>query len=116
MRRKFHIIRLVLLADGGRLGNVLHVQQLAADIFNIVLQLAMREAVGGKGVDDAVGVAKFVIKKRSLRLGGHILPDVAHFFAHLIPDVGHVLFGRARKQLNKNCGFAGQGIALEVVE
>ena len=95
VRRKFHIIHLVLLADGGSLGNVLHMQQLAADIFNIILQLTMREAVCSKGVDDAVGVAKFVIKKRALRFGGHILPDVTHFFAHLIPDVGHVFFGRA---------------------
>ena len=51
-------------ADQVHLGDVGHLQQPRADILHVVAQLAMREPIRGEAIDDAVGVAEFVIADR----------------------------------------------------
>ena len=65
-------------------------QQLRADVVDVVPQLAVGEAVRGEAVDDAVGVAELVVEAGpddALRQG---VADVADLLAHLVPDVRHL--------------------------
>ena len=92
--RELDIDALVLRAQDVDLGDVGHLQELLADLDDVVPQLAVGEAVGGEAIDDAVGVAELVVEAGAddaLRQG---VADVAYLLAHLIPDVGHLRLGR----------------------
>ena len=58
---------LVLRAQDLDLRDVGDMQQLRADILDIVAQFAMREAVAGEAVDDAERVAEIVVEARARR-------------------------------------------------
>ncbi len=61
--REFDIDLLVLRAEDLDLGDVGNLQQLRAHVLDIIAQFAMAEAVvGGKGVDQAKGVAEIVVE------------------------------------------------------
>ena len=100
--REFDIDLLVLRAEDLDLGDVGNLQQLRADVLDIVAQFAMAEAVvGGKAVDQAVGVAEIVVEAgadHALRQGP---AHVADLLAHLIPDVRHFLGGGRPLRLTK---------------
>src|SRR5262249_17853941 len=58
--RKFDVDALVLRAEDVYLRDILHLQQPGPHLLHAVAQLAMSEAVSGKGIDDAVGIAELV--------------------------------------------------------
>ena len=86
---------LVLRAQDLDLRDVGHVQQLRADVLDIVAKLAMGEAVGGEAVDDPEGVAELVVEARPDDARGQRVADVADALADVIPDVGNLPGGRA---------------------
>ena len=50
-----------LIADQVHLGDIRHLQQPRTNILHVVAQLATGEPIGGEAIDDAVGVAEFVV-------------------------------------------------------
>ena len=63
--RELNVDALGLGADQVHFGDIGHLQQPRADILHIVAQLAIGEAVCGKAIDDAVGVAELVVGDRA---------------------------------------------------
>ena len=60
--RELDVDALVLRAEDVDLGDVRQLQQLLADVVDVVPQLPVGEAVRGEAVDDAVGVAELVVE------------------------------------------------------
>ncbi len=71
--RELEVDLLVLRADEIDLGDVGNAQQLVADAIDLVAQLAHAEAVGGKGVDQRIGVAELVVEERPAMPSGSVL-------------------------------------------
>ena len=78
---------LVLRAQDLDLRDVGDLQQLRANVFDIVAKLAMGEAVGGEAVDDAERVAEIVVEARADDAGRQRVADIADALADVIPDV-----------------------------
>ena len=93
---------LVLRAQDLDLRDVGDLQQLRADVLDIVAQLAMREAVGREAVDDAEGVAELVVEAGPDDAGRQRVAHVADALAHVIPDVGHLVGGGAALQIDED--------------
>ena len=98
---------LVLGAQDLDLRDVGHVQQLRADVLDIVAQLAMGEAVGGEAVDDPERVAELVVEARPDDARRQRVADIADALAHVIPDVGNLPGGRAALQIDEDRRDAG---------
>ena len=64
LHRELDEDHLVLGAQDVDLGHVGHVQELGANLLDVVAQLAVGEAVGGEAVDDAEHVAEAVVEER----------------------------------------------------
>src|SRR5690348_11453893 len=62
-------------------------EQLRADILDVVAKLPMREPVGSEAIDNAERVAKFVVEPRADDARGQGVAHVADALAHVIPDV-----------------------------
>ena len=60
--REFNINALVLGAENVDLGNVRQLEELLADVNDVIPQLPVCESVRGEAVDDAVGVAELVVE------------------------------------------------------
>ena len=88
--RKLDEDLLVLRAEELDFRDVRNLQQPRADVLDIVAQLALVEAVGGKAVDQAIGVAEIIVEAGSDHAGRQRAADVADILAHLIPDVRHI--------------------------
>ena len=85
--RELDVDVFVLRAHDVDLGDVRQLQQARADVLDMVLQLAVGEAVRREAVDDAVGVAELVVEAGpddALRQG---VADVVDLLADLVPDV-----------------------------
>ncbi len=91
--RELDIDALILRAEDVDLGDVRELQQLLADVGDVVPEFAVGEAVGGEAVDDAVGVAELVVKTGADDALRQRVANVAHLLAHLIPDVRHLCLG-----------------------
>jgi hypothetical protein len=114
--REIDIDDFVLGSEDVDLGDVGDREELRTGVLHGVAQFAMREAIGGEGVDDSEGVAELVVEKGSddpLRQG---VAHVADLFAHLVPAVRNVPSLRAPDQIDENGGGAGTGEAAQVVE
>ncbi len=98
---------LVLRAENLDLGNVGNIQQFGAHAFDIVAQFALREAVGSEAVDQAEGVAEFIVEARSDDALRQAAPHVANAFAHVVPDVRHLRGRRGAFQIHEDRGDAG---------
>ena len=105
-----------MCADKINLGNVGHPQKLDANAIDVIAQLAVREAVGSKCVDDRIGVAELIIVKGAVDAGRKISANVADLLAHLVPGVGHVRGADAVLQVNEHDGIARFRIAADEVE
>ena len=102
---------LVLGSEDVDLGDVGDREELRTGVLHGVAQFAMREAVGGEGVDDPEGVAELVVEKGSddpLRQG---MAHVADLLTYLVPAVRYIPSLRAAHQIDENGGGAGTGEA-----
>src|SRR5678816_1152221 len=112
MSGKLNIDALVLRAQKFSFGDVLNSQQARARFFRVIAQFPVTETVRREAIDDPVGVAEFVIEKRSydpLRKG---LLDIANLLADLIPKVRDIFLWRGLEQIDKHRGCPSHGIAL----
>ena len=76
----------------------------------------MSEPIGGKPVDDAVGVAEFVVETRADDALRQVVAYVSDFLAHLIPDVRHLSRARRIFEVDEDRRLARGCVALQVVE
>ena len=60
--RELHVDALVLRAKDVDLGDVRQLEELLANVLDVVPQLPLAESVRGEAVDDAVGVAELVVE------------------------------------------------------
>ena len=90
LHRKLDEHALILRAEHLDLGDVGNQQQLGADIVDVVAQFALGEAVSGEAVDDAVGVAEFVVEAGADDAGRQRVAHVADVLADMVPDVRHL--------------------------
>ena len=104
--RELDVDALVLRAEDVDLGDVRQLQELLADVVDVVPQLPVREAVRGEAVDDAVGVAELVVEAGADDALRQRVADVADLLAHLIPDVRHLRRGRRVLQVDEDRGLA----------
>ena len=114
--RELDVDFFILRAHDVDLGHVRHLQQARAHVLDIVLQLAMAEAVRREAVDDAVGVAELVVEAGpddALRQG---VADVADLLADLVPDVRDRLARRRALQVDEDRGLACAGVAAQIIE
>jgi hypothetical protein len=82
----------------------------------MVAQLAVREAIGGKSIDDTEDVAELVVEggpDDALRQRAF---DVGDLLAYLIPDVRYRLLRGRIQNIDVNRGRTRLGIALQVIE
>ena len=114
--RKLDIDLLVLRAQHFDLRHVGHLQQPRTRGLDVVAQLAECEAVGGKRVDDAVGVAEIVVEERADDAGGKRTANITDVLAHLVPDVGHL--GRRRRllEIDEDRRLPGRCVAAHRIE
>ena len=107
---------LVLGPQDRHLGDIWDPQELGAHLLHVVAQLPVGEAVGGKSVDDAVGVAELVVEARTYEPLRQGVAHVRHLLAHLVPGVLHRLGAGVAGQVDEDGGDAGLGEAAQVVE
>ena len=115
-RRELDENAFCLLANEVHLIDIGHLQQPRSDILHVIAQLAMREPVGRKSIDDAVSVPEFVVRYRTddaLRQGQF---DVFDLLADLIPGVRHCLRPGRSLEIDKDRRLTWLGVALDVVE
>ena len=77
-------------------------QQLRADVLDVVAKLAMREPVGREAVDDPERVAELVVEARPDDARRQGVPDIADALADMIPDVGNFPGGGAALQIDED--------------
>ena len=114
--RKLDEDLLVLRAEKLDLRHVRNLQQPRADVFDIVAQLAMGEAVRGEAVDQPEGVAEIVVEAGSDHSGRQRAAYVADVLANLIPDVRDVGGSRRPLQVDEDGGEAGFCVAAQKIE
>ena len=88
--RELDVDALVLRPEDVDLRDVRQLQELLADVLDVVPQLPMGEPVRGEAVDDAVGVAELVVEAGADDALRQRVADVADLLAHLVPDVRHL--------------------------
>ncbi len=93
---------LVLGAEDVDLGDVGDGQELGAGGLDRVAQFAMREAVGGEGVDDAEGVAELVVEEGAADALRQGMAHVADLLAHLVPGIRDGLALGAADQVDED--------------
>ena len=98
------------------LGHVRHLQQARAHVLDVVLQLAMAEAVRRETVDDAVGVAELVVEAGPDDALWQGVADVADLLADLIPDVRDRLARGRAVQVDEDRALARAGVAAQIIE
>ena len=106
----------VLRAEDLNLRDVRHLEQARADVLDIIAQLAMREAISRKAVDQPIGVAEIVVEARSDNASRQRMSYVANVFANLIPNVRD--FGCCCRafEVDEDCGEARFCVAAQEVE
>src|SRR5207244_8164255 len=67
-----------------------HSEELLTDVIGNVLQLRIGETFAGDRVENAIGVAKFVVEKRAGDAGWQERPYVGHLLPHLVPELRQV--------------------------
>ena len=67
------------------------IEQLRANVLDVVAELARREAVRGEAVDDPERVAELVVEEGPKRARRQRVLDVADTLAHMIPNIGDFL-------------------------
>ena len=91
-------------------------QQLRAHALDVVAQLPRREAVGGEGIEDAVGVTELVVETGSDDTGREGAANVADLLAHLVPSVRHILAARRAEQVDEHRRDSGGRVTAGEVE
>src|SRR5271165_4898008 len=114
--RELHIDPLVLGPEDVDLRNVRQLEELLSDSVHIVPELTMSEPIGGKAVDDAVGVAELVVEAGADDALRQVVADVVDLLAHLIPDVRHLSRARRIFKIHEDRSLARGRVALQVVE
>jgi hypothetical protein len=112
---EFNVDAFVLRTEDIDFRNIRHLQELFADINDVIPQLPVGEAVRGEAVDDAIGVAELVIEANTSALRQRGL-DVVHLLAHLVPDVRHLGLGCCVLQIYEDRGLARGRVALQIVQ
>ena len=95
---------LVLGPQDRDLGDIRDPQQLGAHGLDVVAQLPVGEAIRGKAVDDAVGVAELVVEARPYEPLGQGVAHVPHLLADLVPGVFYGLGVRVAGQVHEDGG------------
>ena len=80
-----------LHAEQLHLRDVVHAQQLRADVLGAHAQFLVAEAVGRQRVDRAVDVAELVVEERADHALRQRRAHVADLLARLVPGVGHLV-------------------------
>ena len=106
----------VLLTDHLDLAQPRHFANLGTDLFDVIAQLAHRQAVGGEGVDRAEHITEFVVEPRPLQALGELAANVVDLLAHLVPDLRNVLGTGGVAQVHEDRRFAGPRVAFHIVE
>ena len=88
--RELDVDALVLGPEDVDLRDVRQLEELLADVVDVVPQLPVGEPVRGEAVDDAVGVAELVVEAGADDVLRQRVADVADLLAHLVPDVRHL--------------------------
>ena len=114
--RELNVNALVLRAKNVDFGYIRNLQQLLADINDVIPQLPLCESVRGEAVDDAESVAELVVEAGPDDVLRQRVADVAHLLAHLVPDVRHPRWGRRILEVDENRGLPRGRVALQVVE
>src|SRR5262249_24307580 len=115
-RRELDKDLLVLRADDLDTGDIGNVQQARANLLDVIAQIAMRETLRAKTVNQPVGVAEVVIETRSYNAGGQRMPNIAYVLSNLIPDVRHLGRRRRSLQVDENCRAARAGVAAQEIQ
>ena len=116
LHRELDEDHLVLGAQDVDLGHVGDVQELGANLLDIIAQLAVGEAVGGEAVDDPEHVAEAVVEERPDRPGGQRVPDVVDVVAHPLPSDRHLGRRHAAEEVDEDRGAPGQSVAAQHVQ
>src|SRR5688500_3276735 len=98
------------------LGHVRHLQQARAHVLDVVLQLAVAEAVRRETVDDAEGVAELVVKAGPDDALWQGVADVADLLADLIPDVRDRLTRGRAVQVDEDRALACARVAAQIIQ
>ena len=91
-------------------------EELLADVNDVIPQLPVCESVRGEAVDDAESVAELVVEAGAVDVLRERIADVADLLAHLIPDVRHLRRGRGIFQVDEDCGLPRARVAFQVVQ
>src|SRR5207237_423201 len=113
---EFEVEFLVLGAEQLRLCRILYGEDFGTDVFNIITQLAVREAIGGERVDNAEDVAELVIEIGSDDPLRQCPFDVGDLLAYLVPDIRDLVLWRIVEYVDIDRRYTGLGLALEVVQ
>ena len=114
--REFNVNALVLGPKNVDLGYIRQLEQLLADVNDVIPQLPVCESVRGEAVDDAVGVAELAVEAGADDSLGQRVADVAHLLAHLLPDARHLCRRRRVLQVDEDRGLPRARVALQVVQ
>ncbi len=114
--RKIQINDFALGTEQLDLAQVGHAADIGAHLFDVIAQLAERQAVSGERIDTAEHITKLVVECRALNAAGQFAAYIADLLAYLIPrcrDVGAT--GLAFEE-DKKRRFAGQRVAFHVIQ
>src|SRR6267378_1344391 len=113
---EFEVEFLVLSAEQLYFGRILYGEDLGADFFDIVAQLAVSKTIGSESINDAEDVAELVIVIGSNHTLRQRALDVGNLLANLIPDFRYLFLWRVVQHVYINGRGTGLGITLEIVE
>ena len=105
-----------LVADQVYLGDIRHLQQPRPDVLHVVAQLAGREPIRGEPIDNAVGVAEFVVCDRPDDAPRQRQLDVLDLLAHLVPGIRHRLRPGRSLEVHEDGRLPRLGVAFQVIE
>src|SRR5262245_21471030 len=111
LRGKFNIDTFILRTKDVGANDLFHRKQSRTRDLDVVAELAMSEAAAGESINDAVGIAQFIVEKWSQKSLGKSIPNVIDLLAHLIPDVRNALSGDRVVKHHINDRAPGSGVA-----
>jgi hypothetical protein len=117
-RRRRHLDEdaLVLQAEQIDFGHARHAQENVARLLGEILQLRIRVALSGDGIERDVGVAKLVVEERADHALGQRLADVADLLARLVEGILDRLPAHLPLQVDEDVCEAGPRIGAQELE
>ena len=106
----------ILRADDVDLADIRNGQDLRADVFDLISQLALAQAVAGEGIDVAEHVTEAIVEGGPDHALRKVTLDVGDHVAHARPGGCDVARLRRVPQVHENGGLAGDGHAFRVIE